>query len=118
MTFMPGHVAMADTLDFAGPGALGDTVVFEQGHGAAVRSDRTRLRKVEPRPTGPWRRIAQATLPTQRVVHGTLADIAETGTARTGGFGAPALLFVGEVTRVLQQQRCLRALSSCLEGVA
>jgi siroheme synthase len=59
--------------------------------------------------------IAQATLPTQRVVHGTLADIAEL--ARTGGYGAPALLFVGEVTRVVQQQ-ALESLEPCLEGVA
>jgi siroheme synthase len=74
-----------------------------------------RLRQAGAPPDRPVALIAQATLPTQRVVHGTLADIAET--ARMGGFGAPALLFVGEVTRVVQQQ-ALASLEPCLEGVA
>jgi siroheme synthase len=57
-----------------------------------------RLRKAGAPADRPVALIAQATLPTQRVVHGTLADIADI--ARHSGLGAPALLFVGEVTRV------------------
>jgi len=114
VTFAPGHVAMADTLDWPALARSGHTVVFYMAM-AQLSGLTERLRKAGAPADRPVALIAQATLPTQRVVHGTLADIAET--ARTGGFGAPALLFVGEVTRVVQQQ-ALASLEPCLEGVA
>jgi uroporphyrin-III C-methyltransferase / precorrin-2 dehydrogenase / sirohydrochlorin ferrochelatase len=46
-------------------------------------------------PGRPAALIAQGSLPAQRVVQGTLADIA--AAARTAGIGSPALLIVGEV---------------------
>ena len=114
VTFAPGHVAVADTLDWPALARSGHTVVFYMAM-AQLAGLTERLRKAGAPADRPVALIAQATLPTQRVVRGTLADIAET--ARTGGFGAPALLFVGEVTRVLQQQ-VLASLEPCLEGVA
>jgi uroporphyrin-III C-methyltransferase/precorrin-2 dehydrogenase/sirohydrochlorin ferrochelatase len=99
VTFAPGHVAVADTLDWPALARSGHTVVFYMAM-AQLSGLTERLRKAGAPADRPVALIAQATLPTQRVVHGTLADIAET--ARTGGFGAPALLFVGEVTRVLK----------------
>jgi uroporphyrin-III C-methyltransferase/precorrin-2 dehydrogenase/sirohydrochlorin ferrochelatase len=114
VTFAPGHVAVADTLDWPALARSGHTVVFYMAM-AQLSGLTERLRKAGAPADRPVALIAQATLPTQRVVHGTLADIAET--ARTGGFGAPALLFVGEVTRVVQQQ-ALASLEPCLEGVA
>ena len=114
VTFAPGHVAVADTLDWPALARSGHTVVFYMAM-AQLSGLTERLRKAGAPADRPVALIAQATLPTQRVVHGKLADIAET--ARTGGFGAPALLFVGEVTRVVQQQ-ALASLEPCLEGVA
>jgi uroporphyrin-III C-methyltransferase / precorrin-2 dehydrogenase / sirohydrochlorin ferrochelatase len=101
VTFAPGHVAVADTLDWPALARSGHTVVFYMAM-AQLAGLTQRLQRAGAPPDRPVALIAQATLPTQRVVHGKLGDIAET--ARTGGFGAPALLFVGEVTRVVQQQ--------------
>jgi uroporphyrin-III C-methyltransferase/precorrin-2 dehydrogenase/sirohydrochlorin ferrochelatase len=113
VTFAPGHVAVADTLDWPALARSGHTVVFYMAM-AQLAGLTERLQKAGAPPDRPVALIAQATLPTQRVVHGKLSDIAET--ARTGGFGAPALLFVGEVTRVVQQQ-ALASLEPCLVGV-
>ncbi len=97
VTFAPGHVAAADTLDWPALARSGHTVVFymAMAHLAGLTE---RLLEAGAPADRPVALIAQATLPTQRVVHGTLAKIAEI--ARSGGLGAPALLFVGEVTRV------------------
>jgi uroporphyrin-III C-methyltransferase/precorrin-2 dehydrogenase/sirohydrochlorin ferrochelatase len=97
VTFAPGHVAVADTLDWPALARSGHTVVFYMAM-AQLDGLTARLRQAGAPADRPVALIAQATLPTQRVVHGTLADIAEI--ARTAGLGAPALLFVGEVTRV------------------
>ena len=114
VTFAPGHVAVADTLDWPALARSGHTVVFYMAM-AQLAGLTERLRAAGAPPERPVALIAQATLPTQRVVHGTLADIADI--ARAGSFGAPALLFVGDVTRVVQQQ-ALETLEPCLEGVA
>jgi uroporphyrin-III C-methyltransferase/precorrin-2 dehydrogenase/sirohydrochlorin ferrochelatase len=114
VTFAPGHIAVADTLDWPALARSGHTVVFYMAM-AQLAGLTERLRNAGAPEDRPVALIAQATLPTQRVVRGTLADIAEM--ARTGGYGAPALLFVGEVTRVVQQQ-VLESLEPCLEGVA
>ncbi|HTY93863.1 MAG TPA: siroheme synthase CysG [Steroidobacteraceae bacterium] len=114
VTFAPGHVAAADTLDWPALARSGHTVVFYMAM-AQLDGLTARLRSAGAPAERPVALIAQATLPTQRVVHGTLADIADI--ARTGGFEAPALLFVGEVTRLVRQQ-VLESLEPCLEGVA
>ena len=114
VTFAPGHVAVADTLDWPALARSGHTVVFYMAM-AQLAGLTQRLLGAGAPADRPVALISQATLPTQRVVHGTLADIAET--ARTGGYAAPALLFVGEVTRVVSQQ-ALEGLGRCLEGVA
>ncbi|HEV2700885.1 MAG TPA: siroheme synthase CysG [Steroidobacteraceae bacterium] len=97
VTFAPGHVAVADTLDWPALARSGHTVVFYMAM-AQLGGLTDRLRHAGAPADRPVALIAQASLPTQRVVHGTLADIAEI--ARNSGLGAPALLFVGEVTRV------------------
>jgi uroporphyrin-III C-methyltransferase/precorrin-2 dehydrogenase/sirohydrochlorin ferrochelatase len=97
VTFAPGHVAVADTLDWPALARSGHTVVFYMAM-AQLAGLTQRLQNAGAPADRPVALIAQATLPTQRVVHGTLAGIAEM--ARNGGLGAPALLFVGEVTRV------------------
>lgn len=97
VTFAPGHVAAADTLDWPALARSGHTVVFYMAM-AQLAGLTERLRTAGAPADRPVALIAQATLPTQRVVHGTLANIAER--AHGGGLAAPALLFVGEVTRV------------------
>lgn len=114
VTFAPGHVAVADTLDWPALARSGHTVVFYMAM-AQLAGLTDRLRRAGAPADRPVALIAQATLPTQRVVRGTLADIAEM--ARTCGIGAPALLFVGEVTRAVQSQ-ALESLEPCLDGVA
>ena len=114
VTFAPGHVAVADTLDWPALARPGHTVVFYMAM-AQLAGLTERLQQAGAPPDRPVALVAQATLPTQRVVHGKLADIAET--ARSGGFGAPALLFMGDVTRVVEQQ-ALANLEPNLEGVA
>jgi uroporphyrin-III C-methyltransferase / precorrin-2 dehydrogenase / sirohydrochlorin ferrochelatase len=98
VTFAPGHVAVADTLDWPALARSGHTVVFYMAM-AQLGGLTERLQRAGAPADRPVALVAQATLPTQRVVHGKLADIAEM--ARAGGLGAPALLFVGEVTRVV-----------------
>jgi siroheme synthase len=92
----------------------GHTVVFYMAM-AQLSGLTDRLQRAGAPPDRPVALIAQATLPTQSVVHGTLADIAEI--AKAAGLGAPALLFVGEVTRAVQHQ-ALASLEPLLEGVA
>ncbi len=53
-------------------------------------------------PQRPAAVIADATLPTERVVRGTLADIA--GLARAGAVAAPATLVVGEVVNAVSRR--------------
>ena len=76
MTFAPGHVAVADTLDWPALARSRPYGRFLYGHGAAGGTDRAAAQAGAPADR-PVALIAQATLPTQRVVHGTLADIAE-----------------------------------------
>jgi uroporphyrin-III C-methyltransferase/precorrin-2 dehydrogenase/sirohydrochlorin ferrochelatase len=98
VTFAPGHVAAADTLDWPALARSGHTVVFYMAM-AQLAGLTERLQRAGAPADRPVALIAQATLPTQRVVHGKLADIA--AMAQTAGLGAPALLFVGDVTRVM-----------------
>jgi siroheme synthase len=84
-------------LDWPALARSGHTVVFYMAM-AQLAGLTQRLQNAGAPADRPVALIAQATLPTQRVVHGTLAGIAEM--ARNGGLGAPALLFVGDVTRV------------------
>jgi uroporphyrin-III C-methyltransferase / precorrin-2 dehydrogenase / sirohydrochlorin ferrochelatase len=97
VTFAPGHVAVADTLDWPALARSGHTVVFYMAM-AQLAGLTERLQRAGAPADRPVALIAQATLPTQRVVHGKLTDIA--ALAQTAGLAAPALLFVGEVTRV------------------
>ena len=96
VTFVPGHVAASDTLDWPALARSGHTVVFYMAM-AQIDSLIARLIAAGAPPTRPVALIAQATQPSQRVARGTLADIATT--ARTAQFSAPALLIVGDVTR-------------------
>jgi uroporphyrin-III C-methyltransferase / precorrin-2 dehydrogenase / sirohydrochlorin ferrochelatase len=94
VTFVNGHQgggAAAEWRFFANPR---HTVVFYMA-AAQLPGIVARLRAAGAAAGHPAALIEQATLPQQRVLRGTLADIASLAT--TAGIGPPALLIVGEV---------------------
>jgi uroporphyrin-III C-methyltransferase / precorrin-2 dehydrogenase / sirohydrochlorin ferrochelatase len=94
VTFVSGHVpdgALPDWRFFANPQ---HTVVFYMGV-AQLESLVARLRAAGALPTHPVALIERATLPGERVLRGSLADIV--GRARAAGVSAPALLVSGAV---------------------
>ncbi len=95
VTFATAHAASADGhVDFARTVPQTGTLVFYMGLG---RLDATcdALVAAGRAPSTPAAVISHATLPTQRMVTGTLADIATL--ARDAALDAPALFIVGEV---------------------
>lgn len=103
VTFVSGHVpdgALPDWRFFANPR---HTVVFYMAV-AQLESLVARLRAAGALPAHPVALIERATLPGERVLRGTLADIV--ARARAAGISAPALLVSGAVAA----QACATAL--------
>jgi uroporphyrin-III C-methyltransferase/precorrin-2 dehydrogenase/sirohydrochlorin ferrochelatase len=94
VTFVTGHPSEDDTLDWRTLARAQQTVVFYMGVGT-LESIVARLRAAGAAGTLPAALIERATLPEQRVLRGTLTQIADLG-ARAG-LSPPALLIVGEV---------------------
>jgi uroporphyrin-III C-methyltransferase/precorrin-2 dehydrogenase/sirohydrochlorin ferrochelatase len=94
VTLITGHVPEESSLDWGALAREGQSVVFYMGV-ARLESIVSRLRAAGARTTLPAALIEHATLPGQRVLRATLADIADLG-ARMG-ISPPALLIVGEV---------------------
>ncbi|MBW4050181.1 MAG: uroporphyrinogen-III C-methyltransferase [Proteobacteria bacterium] len=93
VTFVTGHVAQDDSLDWRSLARARQTVVFYMGVGK-LEAIVQRLRAAGAPDTLPAALIERATMPEQRVVRSTLAQIAGRGGA---GISSPALLIVGEV---------------------
>jgi uroporphyrin-III C-methyltransferase/precorrin-2 dehydrogenase/sirohydrochlorin ferrochelatase len=110
LTFVTGHCkGETDQLDWPALARTGQTTVFYMGLGhlenilARLREhglDADRMAAV----------IEQGTQATQRVVTGTLADLA--GKVDAAGIQSPALLIVGEVTRLHETLRWFNAASA------
>jgi uroporphyrin-III C-methyltransferase / precorrin-2 dehydrogenase / sirohydrochlorin ferrochelatase len=101
VTFVSGHAAEGASTDwrfFADPA---HTVVFYMGV-ARLRQIIERLRAGGAAATHPAALIEQATLPQQRVLRGSLADIEQR--AQEAGIAAPALLIVGAVAALAAAQ--------------
>jgi uroporphyrin-III C-methyltransferase/precorrin-2 dehydrogenase/sirohydrochlorin ferrochelatase len=96
VTFVTGHLPEDDALDWHSLGRAGQTVVFYMGVGN-LASIVSRLRAAGAPETLAAALIERATLPEQRVLRGTLAQIADLGSR--AGISSPALLIVGEVVR-------------------
>ena len=96
VTFVTGHIAESGSLDFRMLAQSQQTVVFYMGVGN-LESIVSRMRAAGAPDTLPAALIEQATLPGQRVLRGTLAEIAVRGSR--AGISAPALLIVGEVVQ-------------------
>ena len=94
VTFVTGHPSEDDSLDWRTLARADQTVVFYMGVGR-LESIAARLRAAGAPDTLPAALIERATLPEQRVLRGTLAQIADVGSR--AGVSAPALLIVGEV---------------------
>jgi uroporphyrin-III C-methyltransferase/precorrin-2 dehydrogenase/sirohydrochlorin ferrochelatase len=94
VTFVTGHIPEEESLDWRTLARPGQTVVFYMGVGK-LGSIVARLRAAGAPDTLPAALVERATLPEQRVLRGTLADIA--GRGGRAGISPPALLIVGEV---------------------
>ena len=94
VTFVTGHLPEDDSLDWRTLARAGQTVVFYMGVGK-LSAIVTRLRAAGAPDTLPAALVERATLAEQRVLRGTLAQIADLGSR--AGVSPPALLIVGEV---------------------
>ncbi len=94
VTFVTGHPSQDDSLDWRTLARAAQTVVFYMGVGN-LEPIVARLRAAGADASRPAALIERATLPGQRVLRGTLAQIAELGSR--AGLSPPALLIVGEV---------------------
>ncbi len=94
VTLITGHDPHDDSLDWRSLAREHQTVVFYMGVGT-LSSIVARLRAAGARGTLPAALIEHATLPGQRVLRATLAQIADLG--HRAGISPPALLIVGDV---------------------
>jgi uroporphyrin-III C-methyltransferase / precorrin-2 dehydrogenase / sirohydrochlorin ferrochelatase len=94
VTFVTGHIPEDDSLDWRTLARSRQTVVFYMGVGK-LRPIVARLCAAGAADTLPTALIERATLPEQRVLRGTLAQIADLG--GRAGVSPPALLIIGEV---------------------
>lgn len=94
VTLVTGHFADDDALDWRTLAQAGQTIVFYMGVGKLAPIV-ARLRAAGAPDTLPAALIERATLPEQRVLRATLAQIADVGSG--AGISAPALLIVGDV---------------------
>jgi uroporphyrin-III C-methyltransferase/precorrin-2 dehydrogenase/sirohydrochlorin ferrochelatase len=94
VTFVTGHLPEDDTLDWRTLARGGQTVVFYMGVGKLAPIV-ARLRAAGAPDALSAALIERATLPEQRVLRATLAQIADLGSS--AGISPPALLIVGDV---------------------
>ncbi len=98
VTFVAGQVLDDNSLDWQALARPHQTVVFYMGVGHLPQIV-ARLRAAGANAAHPAAVVERATLPDQRVLRGTLADIAQR--CEAAGILPPALLIVGEVTAFL-----------------
>ncbi|HEY1892243.1 MAG TPA: siroheme synthase CysG [Steroidobacteraceae bacterium] len=94
VTFVTGHIAEGDSLDWRLLARAQQTIVFYMGVGN-LESIVERMRAAGAPDTLPAALVERATLPGQRVLRGTLANVAALGSRAR--IAPPALLIVGEV---------------------
>ena len=94
VTFVTGHIPEEEALDWRTLAQSRQTVVFYMGVGK-LGPIVARLRAAGAPDTLPAALVERATLPEQRVLRGTLSQIADLGSR--AGIAPPALLIVGEV---------------------
>jgi uroporphyrin-III C-methyltransferase/precorrin-2 dehydrogenase/sirohydrochlorin ferrochelatase len=93
VTFVTGHVAQDESLDWRSLALARQTVVFYMGIGR-LEAIVERLRAAGAPETLPAALVERATMPEQRVIRSTLAQIAARGGA---DIAPPALLIIGDV---------------------
>jgi uroporphyrin-III C-methyltransferase / precorrin-2 dehydrogenase / sirohydrochlorin ferrochelatase len=115
VTLITGHVPEEDSLDWHSLARERQTVVFYMGVGR-LSSIVSRLRAAGARATLPAALIEHATLPEQRVVRATLAQIADR--SARADIQPPALLIVGEVAAAALAPRADGMAPATLETAA
>ena len=106
VTFVTGHIPEEGSLDWRTLAQSGQTIVFYMGVGK-LGAITARLRAAGAPDTLPAALVERATLPEQRVLRGTLAEIADLGSR--AGIAPPALLIVGEVVTVAAESAATAA---------
>jgi uroporphyrin-III C-methyltransferase/precorrin-2 dehydrogenase/sirohydrochlorin ferrochelatase len=115
VTFTTGHLAASDGLDWQALARPRQTVVFYMGV-SQLEQIVERLREAGAPSDRPAALIERATLPGQRLVHGTLQNIAQI--AREAQVTAPSLLVIGDVVSAAQSGSVFDSVAESLRGVA
>ena len=116
VTFAAGHLASADQHDWQALARPRHTVVFYMGV-TQLEQIVSRLTAAGAPPERPAALVERATLPGERVLRGTLANIASM--ARTERITAPALLIVGDAAAAEPHEMIrIETLTEALRGVA
>jgi uroporphyrin-III C-methyltransferase / precorrin-2 dehydrogenase / sirohydrochlorin ferrochelatase len=115
VTFAAGHLAAGDGLDWQALARPRHTVVFYMGvtQMEHIVNELTAAGAPRERPAAI---VERATLPGERVLRGTLADIASL--ARAEHISAPALLIVGDAAAAGRGSVTVESLTETLRGVA
>ena len=113
VTFVTGHAVNDDSLDWKALAGPHRTTVFYMGLAELPRIAEKLCAAGAPA-TLPAAIIERATLPEQRTVQGTLANIAEL--ARAAGVSPPALLIVGDVAGLTHAEAVIGAASARIDG--
>ncbi len=115
VTFATGHFADGDGLDWRAFARPRHTVVFYMAVSQMERIVSRLLEEGAPRER-PAAVVERATLPGQRVLRGSLGEIASL--ARAERIAAPALLIVGEAAAAEAPSAAIQSLTEALRGVA
>lgn len=113
VTFVTGHAVDDESLDWKGLAGSHRTTVFYMGLAQLPRIT-AKLCSAGAPASLPAAVIERATLPEQRTIQGTLANIA--AVTQAAGVSPPALLIVGEVTGVIASDALIGAASSPVDG--
>ncbi|MGH8148612.1 MAG: siroheme synthase CysG [Steroidobacteraceae bacterium] len=115
VTFAAGHLAGSDRLDWQALARPRHTVVFYMGV-TQMEHIVNELTAAGAPPERPAAVVERATLPGERVLRGTLADIASL--ARAERIAAPALLIVGDAAAAERAGVSVESLTETRRGVA
>ncbi|MGB6450077.1 MAG: SAM-dependent methyltransferase, partial [Steroidobacteraceae bacterium] len=115
VTFATGHFADGDGLDWQAFARPRHTVVFYMGV-AQMEHIVSRLLSAGAPRERPAAIVERATLPGERVLRGSLGDIASL--ARAERVTAPALLIIGEAAAAERGNVVIQTLTEALRGVA
>jgi uroporphyrinogen III methyltransferase/synthase len=107
VVFLSGTTREGEAFDLRELLHVRGTIVVLMAHRRLEQVARALVEDAKRDPSTPALVVSEGTLPTQRSVEGTLADIA--AKVRDAGLGTPATLFVGDVVRLRERLRSFDA---------